>query len=813
MPKKRLKRLIRKKEYNSMDWFNNFIHRKLSRRRMEKNYAGTPQQHLPWWEALNEQINRSKLIGIIILLILWTFCSTVMILPKLRPQSHSLQLNQKAVKTIYAKLDFDYNDHDKTNQLKREVSERIPEYFKISTSRNNQIRDDLNRILLLATTRTVSSPPPDAKASESSGDHFIAGIPESARHDFRRHLLNEKWRKDLSNAFTAVLAKGVRAAARDEADTTTKIRFIDDHGRESLARGREDIPTAQEAAAQIAANMLKSEPEDSAKEMLSRILQGVFKIAIGPEGNLLPQPEHRAAMQKDATARIKPITVEIEKNYPIILRGDSVQPRHIDILDAHDSAYNLQVRESSSFRQIFYSVFRCFLLILLMGMYLYYIHPEVVKNNRKVMICTIVAVAGVTVNYGALLLFQATSEVWAVSPLLINEALPLAMCSILLTVMVGLRVALYFGFFVSSMATMMVANSFDLALSGMIICCIASMAVRNSNNYRAFFVRSLFSVGISVIIIGFCMDFIANELPLTAVTAMGITAFFNGLLTALTALLLLFTLEMVFNVNTNMSLLMCDYNHPLLVELRKKAPGTFHHSLTVSTMVEAAAKAIKFNPIPGRVAALFHDIGKISKPEYFAENIPAANKHDVLRPHMSTMVIMNHVKAGMMLAAKYKLPDIVRKVIEQHHGTDMVYYFYRKAVVDGNKERDTVEEQEFRYPGPLPSDKSVVLVSLADACEASCRSIQKPTSAKIEQMVSDIFEKRIRDGQLDKAEITVGELSMVRDSFIRELISIHHARMAYPKEEERREDKSFVETKKNPTTRFDTTAKDDQPSS
>lgn len=796
-----------------MGWFDNFIHRKLSRRRMEKNYAGTPQQHLPWWEALSEQINRSKLIGIIILLVLWAFCSTIMILPKLRPQSHSLQLNQKAVKTIYAKLDFDYKDHDKTAELKREAAERVPEYFKISAQRNEQIRENLNRILLLITANAERVAQPNSNVSKSLGNKSIAGIPEPARQELGRRLSNEQWRKSLENTLTGVLKKGIRVSANDEVDKTSKIRYIDDFGRESLARDKETIPTTREAVAQITANMLKADPDGAAKETLSRTLQSILEVAIGSEGNLLPQTSHRAEIQKNAIAKIKPVTVEIKENHPIIMRGSNVKPKHIDILDAHDFAYNQQVKESSSYRQIFYNIFRCFLLILLMGMYLYYIHPEVVKNNRKVMICTVVAIAGVLVNYGALLLFQAVSEMWVVSPLLINQALPLALCSILLTVMVGLRVALYFGFFVSSMTTMMVANSFDLALSGMIVCCVASMAVRNSNNYRAFFVRSLFSVTVSVIVIGFCMDFIANQMPLVTVGTMCLTAFANGLLTSLVALLLLFTLEMAFNVNTNMSLLMCDYNHPLLVQLRKKAPGTFHHSLTVSTMVEAAAKAINFNPIPGRVAALFHDIGKISKPEYFAENIPAANKHDVLRPHMSTMVIMNHVKAGMILAAKYKLPDIVRKVIEQHHGTDMVYYFYRKAITDGNKERDTVEEQEFRYPGPLPSDKSVVLVGLADACEAACRSIQKPTSAKIEQMVEEIFQRRIRDGQLDKAEITVGELSAVRDSFIRELISIHHARMAYPKEEERREDKPFLEAKKDTASGLEVVAKVDQSNS
>lgn len=792
-----------------MDWFNNFIHRKLSKRRMEKNYTGVPQPHLPWWEELNDKVNRSRLVGIILLLILWAFCSTIMIIPKLRPQLHSLQLHHKTAKTVYAKLDFDYRDNRKTDELKKAAADKIPEYFKISTQRNEEIIKNVNGILLLLSARAGNIEDNKSAVAEFSGHKFVADIPEQSLRDFERRLADKEWRENFDKVFKATLNKGIRPLVSATVENSPGIRLIDDFGRETLTRSDDNIPVPKVAAAQIVGAVLKSEPETADREIWRNVLQNILEIAIGNEGNLTPQVAYREKLQKKASASVKPVTVEIKKNYPIILRGESVSPRHIDIVEAHDLAYNQQAQESGSYRQMIYHLFRCFLLILLMGLYLCYIHPEVVKSNRKIMICTIIAIAGILTNYGALVVFHMAGEIWTISPLLTNEALPLALCSILLTVIIGLRVALYLGFFVSAMTTMVVDNNFDLLLSGMIVCCVSSMAVRNSNNYRAFFVRSLFSVTISVAVIGCCMDFIANEMPMEALAIMWLVAFMNGLLTAVMAMVLLFALEMGFNVNTNMSLLMCDYNHPLLVELRKKAPGTFHHSLTVSTLVEAAAKAIKYNPIPGRVAALFHDIGKISKPEYFAENIPAENKHDELRPHMSTMVIMNHVKAGMLMAAKYKLPDIVRKAIEQHHGTDMVYYFYRKAI-DGNKERNTVEEQEFRYPGPLPSEKSVVLVCLADACEAACRSIQKPTAAKIEQMVNDIFQRRIRDGQLDEAEITVGELSLVRDSLTRELISIHHARMAYPKTEGNFENKPFMETKKTAASEPGTISKDGQ---
>ena len=254
---------------------------------------------------------------------------------------------------------------------------------------------------------------------------------------------------------------------------------------------------------------------------------------------------------------------------------------------------------------------------------------------------------------------------------------------------------------------------------------------------------------------------------------------------------------MVFNISTNMSLLMLsDYNHPLLKRLQLEAPGTFYHSLMVSTLAEYAAKEIRANPIKARVGALFHDIGKLAKPEYFTENnIHADKKHSELHPRMSSLIIQNHVKEGIDQALKYNLRKIIRDAIQQHHGTDIVYYFYKRALEDAKDDGSTVDEQEYRYGGPLPREKEVVLISLADACEAATRSLPKPTPNKIETLVWEIFRKRLKDGQLDNAILTIAELAKIRDSFVKTLTTMHHSRIAYPKDGEIDEDDVFLEGK------------------
>lgn len=254
-----------------------------------------------------------------------------------------------------------------------------------------------------------------------------------------------------------------------------------------------------------------------------------------------------------------------------------------------------------------------------------------------------------------------------------------------------------------------------------------------------------------------------------------------GIITIVLVQFALLLVESGFDMTTRMSLnLYSDYNHPLLKKMQINAPGTYHHSLVVSMLAEAAAEAIGADPVRARVCALFHDVGKLSHPEYFTENSNGEDKHKDLNPKFSAMVITNHIREGMELARQFKLKRPIRDAIQQHHGTDLVYYFYKQAKDSG----ECISEHDFRYPGPCPRSKETAILSLADACEAASRSLEKPTHARISELVSTIFQKRLRDGQLDECSMTFRELSIIRESFIKTLTSMLHARVAYPKEED-----------------------------
>jgi hypothetical protein len=228
-----------------------------------------------------------------------------------------------------------------------------------------------------------------------------------------------------------------------------------------------------------------------------------------------------------------------------------------------------------------------------------------------------------------------------------------------------------------------------------------------------------------------------------------------------------------------------------------EAPGTYHHSLVVANLAEAAAEAIGANATLCRVCAYFHDVGKLVKPDYFTENMSfERNPHEDLAPTMSALIIIAHVKEGVDLALKYKLNQSIIDIVQEHHGTSLVYYFYKRALQMHEDARaggkimkmrpddiPEVCEESFRYSGPKPQTKESAIVSLADAVESASRSLEKPTPAKIEQLVNDIIDQRISDRQLDECNLTLRDIRIIAERFRFTLMTMLHSRIAYPRQE------------------------------
>jgi putative nucleotidyltransferase with HDIG domain len=261
----------------------------------------------------------------------------------------------------------------------------------------------------------------------------------------------------------------------------------------------------------------------------------------------------------------------------------------------------------------------------------------------------------------------------------------------------------------------------------------------------------------------------------------GIFGALNGLAAGPIALAILPVAEYAFGYTSDIRLMeLSSTSHPLLRRLMIDAPGTFHHSVVVGTLAEAGAMAIGANPLLCRVAALFHDVGKIGKPEFFFENQAGGdNIHDKLTPGMSRVVILSHVKEGVRLAGEHRLGERITEIISQHHGTSLLYFFLEKAqpMIQDRK----ASEEGFRYPGPRPGSREAALIMLADTAEATCRSLRNPSSDEIEKAVTRIVNRAYLDGQLDECDMTLRDLSTISNAFSRVLSAISHARLEYPK--------------------------------
>ena len=257
--------------------------------------------------------------------------------------------------------------------------------------------------------------------------------------------------------------------------------------------------------------------------------------------------------------------------------------------------------------------------------------------------------------------------------------------------------------------------------------------------------------------------------------------FLNGLISSFLVAGLLPVFEFLFKVVTNISLLeLADFNHPLLKRLVLEAPGTYHHSLMVGNLAEMTSEVVGANPLLARVGAYYHDIGKLEKPEYFSENQDKYNsKHDQLSASMSKLVIMDHVKKGVELAKKNRLNSAIIDFIMQHHGTSLVYYFYRRAL-ESTESQDGVKEEVFRYPGPKPQTKETAIVLLADSVEAACRALEEPTSERISDLIRRIINNKFIDGQLDSCDLTLRDLEKIATTFIHILGAFYHSRIDYP---------------------------------
>lgn len=367
-------------------------------------------------------------------------------------------------------------------------------------------------------------------------------------------------------------------------------------------------------------------------------------------------------------------------------------------------------------------------------------------------------------------------------------AIPFAAGAMLVRFLINSETAVIFTLIVSLLSGMVFENNVLFSIYALVGSLVAAHAVGQCEQRS-----DLIKAGLVVGAINMAMVILFTLVTTPSLTVESgfnvLFGFLGGIMAGVIVTGVAPLVELLFGYASDIKLLeLANMDHPLLKRLILEAPGTYHHSVITGTMAEAAARAIGANPLLARVSCYYHDIGKCRKPSYFVENQQGPQgKHDRLSPHMSSLILISHIKDGMEMAREHRLGQRITDIIPQHHGTRLITYFHHKAKQDAEQRGETVNEDEFRYPGPKPQTREAALVMLADTSEAACRALDDPSPARISGLVQKIINEIFSDGQLEECELTLKDLHDIANSFTHTLTGIFHHRIKYPDDSEIKE--------------------------
>lgn len=526
----------------------------------------------------------------------------------------------------------------------------------------------------------------------------------------------------------------------------------------------------------------------SASDEVSRALFRIVKQGLQP--NLVF--DRAATQQKIATIEqhTEPVVVTIRKGQPLVEAGARITPEQIEQVQAYQQVMRKRDSYAYGLNLLFFqNALLAAGLILGAALLCNAAMPRLIHSPMRQGLILLVIL-------GNLVLLRLISEL-ADSPLIVSNwklaeviafASPVALATLLLTVMLGVSAGVFACLSVSAYHAIMHGYSMELLTVSLLANAVTIYFCRDIR-FRAKVVKAGAMAGttaaLAAIIIG-----LTEGAPAVLVIQQIIASIFMGFITGILAVGLLPLLENSFKFTTDITLLeLTDFNHPLLRRMQLIAPGSYHHSLMVANLAERAAAVVGANSLQCRVCALFHDVGKMVKPEYFTENQrEGMNPHIEKNPSMSALVIKSHVKEGVILARQHKLPRQIVEAIEQHHGTGLIWFFFHRArqlheeqqKQGGSHEPFKIDESTYRYDGPRPQNTENAILLLADSVEAASRSLKKPSATNIEELVDKIINTHLEDGQLDEAPITMRQLRDIRQSLIFTLLNTLHQRTEYP---------------------------------
>jgi cyclic-di-AMP phosphodiesterase PgpH len=575
---------------------------------------------------------------------------------------------------------------------------------------------------------------------------------------------------DLEGAVSRTLAEILRVGVLDRAKMSRTSGFV------SIRKGNtEDVVLLDKVydAGEAVTAVAEQCDRVAGDKVLTSVASKIASAVLHP--NLVYDAAETNREIQVAQDNVPRTVGYVQENERVIGRHDRITEENKLKLDSYQKARIDRGAELSDWKHTVGIVFHVLLVIGLYGIYLFLFRKRIFHDNAKL---TLVA----------LLLLMETLFAYVTSssnlPDPVDYLIFVPAASMLLTIIFDSRVAFYGTVTMALLIGGIKGNDYGIALTSLVAGSLGAYTVRDIRNRTQIF-RSLMFIflgySISILTVSFERNESFNTI-LSSLTYAMANAIFSPVLTY--GLLIFF--ERVFRITTDLTLLeLSDFNQPLLRQLAEKAPGTFHHSMLLGNLAEAGAEAIGANSILARVGAYYHDIGKLIKPEYFVENqVGSVNRHNRLKPRMSARIIAAHVKDGVELGRQYGLPEKIVDFIPQHHGTTLISYFLDKAMNQAGKKnaKESVVEDDFRYPGPKPQSKEAGLVMLADSVEASTRSLAEITPQWLETSIESMIKQRFVEGQLDYCDLTLRDLTKIKEAFLKILLGIHHQRIQYPEQ-------------------------------
>jgi putative nucleotidyltransferase with HDIG domain len=729
-----------------------------------------------------------------------TIIFTFILYPNLILIKHSYELGDVAEKDVKAPKDFLIEDIEATETNRKQAVESVLTVYDHDTTLSFALQQrvlqafaDIQTVFKTENTYNISGKTPKT-VSPIAADKKVS-IHEQVwqmKEEFERKigftvsdgaykiLEKEKFSEDIAKLITTILSRilqnGVvsnKAILLKEADKGIILSSIET-SNETVVKELKLFYGLDQANAMvriIGNPLLKNHPYTT----INLIVDFVQHLIVP---NITLNRSETEERRKKAASEIKPILHQIKTGEMLLREGELVT--QVQLLKL--KALQAQTRKE---RIVSKSIGAAMIILCLFATtYILHIQQQkrmANKHNKNLLFISSVLItffflADISASLSESIIENVSYSIPASS---IAYGFPLAAGAMIVCLFLGLEIAIPFAMVIAICIAVIFQNSFESFLFFLINGSMAAYWIRDCRE-RKVFIKAGAKLGLLNVVLVVATGLYMTDFSMPKLLWDSGFAFMGGIGAGIITAGIAPLIEIAFDYTTDIKLLeLANLDQPILRRLMMESPGTYHHSVIVGSMVEAAAAEIGANPLLAKVCGYYHDIGKIDKPLYFIENQTSGkNRHDKLAPSMSSLILIAHIKNGVEIAKKNKLGQVIIDAIQQHHGTSLIKYFYDKAIQQ--KRESAVNIDNFRYPGPLPQTKEIGLVMLADVVEAASRTLANPTTSRIQGLVQNLINKIFSDGQLDNCELTLRNLHSIAKSFNKILHGIHHHRIEYP---------------------------------